>query len=75
MELETFLDLCKQYSDLGWAVQKQLHSAVNGDEPLDELNNNALSEICHFLEQAGGDGVEGAEDEAERIKKHLGEQA
>lgn len=64
MELHQLLFLCKLYDSLGWAVQDQLHSVIEGED-LEDQNPNALELIEDFLQKVinlcnkwdGGDGL------------------
>jgi hypothetical protein len=47
MELYELMRFARAYSKLGWAIQEQIDSIVNGD--LDDLNSNALEEIDTHL--------------------------
>lgn len=70
MNIQTLIELCKAYSNLGWAVQEQL-IAVAGGEPLSDQNGNALRMILDFLWDAEHAEVEGADDLVSRIERHL----
>ena len=70
MQLDDLMELCRQFSNLGWAVQSQLRDVVAGDD-LDEQNPNALKMCASFLREAAALGVEGASDVADDIKRHL----
>ena len=68
MDLDDLLDLCKAYSDLGSAVQEQLHTLVDhGDRANpDDLNMNAVKMIVdEFLTDASKLQVAGAETAVE----------
>lgn len=67
MDMETFLHLAKRYNDLGWAVQDQLVSLDNGDDP-EEQNPNALKLIKEFLVYAEKRGLEGTDIILEAIE-------
>lgn len=70
MTVEDLIDICRQFSALGWAVRDQLVEAVNGSD-LTKLNPNALKLCVGFLDEAAELGVDGTEDLANRIKAHL----
>lgn len=74
MKIEDLLDLCQRYSDMGWAVQEQLASVIDG-EALEDQNGNALEIIRKFLRKCDDAGVSGALVIADCIQDHLAEQA
>lgn len=47
MTLTDIIALAKAYNNLGWAIQEQLGSLIEGDDT--DLNPNALREIDKFL--------------------------
>ena len=63
MILTDLLEICRDYSDLGTAVQRQLWNVVEG-EPLSEQNENALAVIADFLESCTGYGDDARDAEA-----------
>ncbi len=73
MSIEELLELCQRYNDLGWAVQEQLASVVDG-EALEEQNLNALEMIRKFLRKCDDAGIAGALVIADGIKDHLEKQ-
>ena len=48
MDLSELISLCTLYNNLGWAVQEQLDSVMQGED-LNDQNNNALEMIRDFL--------------------------
>lgn len=74
MELQDFVSLCQDFSNLGWAVQEQLTDVLDGEE-LEEQNPNALGMIRDFLKDAvsyAGEGaLFGAEELADEIDQYL----
>lgn len=49
MTIAEFLAVCKQYNDLGWAVQEQLGTVVRGGMNKEGINLNALEYIVQWL--------------------------
>jgi hypothetical protein len=66
MDIQDFLRLAKQFSDLGDAVSCQLIDVAIG-EPIEDQNPNALR-ACHgLLKELIKHGVDGAQDLQEEI--------
>lgn len=74
LTLPAFIDLCQQYGKLGHSVQQQLRSVMNY-EPLDGFDDSALRAILQFFNEAIGEGMLDAKEDAERVRRHLGEKA
>lgn len=51
MLADDFITIAKQYNDLGWSVQEQLQSVLDGDR-LEDQNINALKMIACFMHLA-----------------------
>jgi hypothetical protein len=47
--LSEIIKLCKEYSELGWAIQEQLDKLLEDQNCLSELNPNAVKYIDAFL--------------------------
>lgn len=65
MTIEELLELCREYADVGWSIQEQLHAYVAAEDP-SELNPKALDVIDGFLHRAVELGVEADDLVAER---------
>lgn len=51
MDFEDFIEAAKEYSRLGWSVQEQLDSWIDGERlPSSHLNPNAVRYFTEFLE-------------------------
>lgn len=48
MELSDLIEICRSWNRMGWAVQSQLESVLDGS-PLEDQNPNALEMILDFL--------------------------
>jgi hypothetical protein len=70
MSLETLLDMCKAYSELGWAVQQQLHAVADGED-MEEQNGNAVKMIRSFLSKAASVGVDDADVYVDSVDAYL----
>ena len=53
MDLDDLLDLCKAYSDLGSAVQEQLHTLVDHGEHADPEFPPCRLRLGHFARNEG----------------------
>ena len=53
MDIFEILEICKKYSQLGWACQEQLDDMLNGKD-LSELNSNAVRYNIQFLNDVLG---------------------
>ena len=71
MTLHDFLSVCKDYNNLGWAIQEQLHAVVEDEESVHDQNSEAMRRVISFLKQAAELDVEDAGEWAETIKSKL----
>ena len=69
MDLYDFLYLAKEFNDMGWAIQEQLQSIVDGED-LEEQNVNALRHISRLLNKLEAHDVD-TDGLAERVEEHV----
>jgi hypothetical protein len=55
--LEDIIEIAKEYDGLGWALQEQLQSVLDGED-LEDQNENALSMCRAFLRRVSEYGVD-----------------
>jgi len=62
-DMADILNVCKEYTRLGWAVQEQLETALDkgGDVDGGELNPNALDQLDDFLNACECAGIDADE--------------
>ena len=69
MHVKEIIEICKDWNDLGWAVQEQLNAVVfDGANPADK-NHNAMWHALKFLEQLND--VDGCQKIIDRISEAI----
>jgi len=67
MYLEEIIEICKEYQNLGWAIQDQLDDIVSGKTDPENYNLNALYELIGFLQFAENWGLVDAGENIETV--------